>query len=853
MTRKVEKEKTGDSTFDSYTTQYVYNSFNKVEKLTENAGTAQEALTTFFYDERGNLSGSIDAEGHKIYHEYDSFGRKTKTTRELESGDKLITQFAYDAGNNLVSITDANNNITRYEYDTVFKRNWLTKVIYPDNTFSEYTYDLNGNVLTEKQRNGTLVTNTYNDLNLLANRSIQPAAGVLDTTGETYEYDGASRLTKATDNDSTVIFGYDSLNRRTSENQNGKLINYTYDKVNNLTSIQYPNQRIIEREFDVLTRINKIKQGGTQIANMEFLGRTYRMLSKGYQNGDVVKYLYDQGRRMTGIEAKDRNAAIINQYAYGYNKVNLKNYEHRLHDTGKGDIYAYDAVNRLTEARINCADPLQPNPPAEKVKTFNLDKIDNILKITANENGVNTDTLTTMSTNAAKLNQYTTFDQWALAHDGNGNLTQRGTQQFGYNFRNRLVQGKDGTNTFNYKYDVFGRQVEKSGSSDTRRYYYAGDQKIEERDGSDNVTRQYIWGNGIDELLRIDRNENGAMVPYYVHTNEIGSTTAITDANGMLIERVSYDVYGVPSFTNTSGQAVAASTIGNAILFQGHELDFDLNLYNYRARFYDPIMGRFTTVDPLGYVDSMNLYQGMNMNPGNYVDPMGMWMTATHSSITKKVFNDKEELIYQALNKKLGYSEKDCRRMMLPIEFNLIDGSNLPDFGYDNYNLVENQGEQFHAMYNNFDGGPSAFRNLIINTAFSNIINAKKKFFNESGPSTVRDVEKIHGAMLLGEVLHMIQDTYAPAHVKRDEGMKIKYFQNYKEQNNKILGIIPTLKHQWDDTYDKEHKELYFEAVRASEKILELFFSNGANLEAELLRVLNDIMSHDFSDVISKR
>ncbi|MCJ7482513.1 MAG: hypothetical protein MUO31_06055, partial [Thermodesulfovibrionales bacterium] len=49
------------------------------------------------------------------------------------------------------------------------------------------------NVLTEKQRNGTVVTNTYNDLNLLTNRAIQLASGVLDTTGETYEYDGASR------------------------------------------------------------------------------------------------------------------------------------------------------------------------------------------------------------------------------------------------------------------------------------------------------------------------------------------------------------------------------------------------------------------------------------------------------------------------------------------------------------------------------------------------------------------------------------------------------------------------------------------------------------------------------------
>lgn len=45
--------------------------------------------------------------------------------------------------------------------------------------------------------------------------------------------------------------------------------------------------------------------------------------------------------------------------------------------------------------------------------------------------------------------------------------------------------------------------------------------------------------------------------------------------------------------------------------------------YYFRARYYDPVMGRFLQTDPMGYVDSMNLYQGFNMNPGSYLDPMG--------------------------------------------------------------------------------------------------------------------------------------------------------------------------------------------------------------------------------------
>ena len=50
-------------------------------------------------------------------------------------------------------------------------------------------------------------------------------------------------------------------------------------------------------------------------------------------------------------------------------------------------------------------------------------------------------------------------------------------------------------------------------------------------------------------------------------------------------------------------------------------------LYNYRARYFDPSQGRFLQTDPLGYQDSMNLYQGMNMNPVNFVDPWGEYIS----------------------------------------------------------------------------------------------------------------------------------------------------------------------------------------------------------------------------------
>jgi RHS repeat-associated protein len=92
-----------------------------------------------------------------------------------------------------------------------------------------------------------------------------------------------------------------------------------------------------------------------------------------------------------------------------------------------------------------------------------------------------------------------------------------------------------------------------------------------------------------------------------------------TDPNS-IVEQNTYDAYGNVSIDDTDNWYN-----GNRYMFTGRRYDAESGLYYYRARMYNPGLGVFQSQDPLGYIDSMNLYAYCANNPLSYTDPWGLW------------------------------------------------------------------------------------------------------------------------------------------------------------------------------------------------------------------------------------
>ncbi len=516
------------------------------------------------YDVSGNRVFGIDANGRQTTYYYDAL------SRPLSEIDPLGGQvsFSYSAAGLLDNVTDAIGVATSYAYDNAGR---VTAVASPDAGTTSYVYNADGTLAQKTDGTGTAVFFTYdNGARLLRMAFPDPAQDVVfgyDSPSSTY---GLGRLTSMTDPSGTTVYHYDAAGRATREEKTvlGVLYttSYAWDNVGNLLQVTYPGGRVVSYAYDALSRPTSVTAPvngtGVSLASGIVYDNVGTLSSVTLGNGLLETRSVDAANRVTAITVP----GVLEQ-SFGYDNV--------------GNVVSWGEA----------AGPV-PAPGLETVTyAYAGNRLDNVT-----ENG--------------SLRSY--------AYDNTGHTATDGIREFVYDQNRRLFQVKTGGTVLGeYLYDGKGRRVIKTASGTTTVYHFdLGGRLIEETDAAGNLLADYVYLE--QRPLAMVKKTGGTEAAYYYHDDHLGTPRAMTDASQQVVWKVPFDAFGneIPG---------GIKTVENNLRFPGQYYDQESGLhYNY-FRDYDPRTGRYVEPDPVGVLQTMNLYSYAKLNSISYIDPLGLY------------------------------------------------------------------------------------------------------------------------------------------------------------------------------------------------------------------------------------
>jgi RHS repeat-associated protein len=277
--------------------------------------------------------------------------------------------------------------------------------------------------------------------------------------------------------------------------------------------------------------------------------------------------------------------------------------------------WGYDNIYRLTSEDITT----DPNSKTGSV-TYGLDPVGNRLSLGLSP-GANLPGISPIQSGSITYD----FDDRLSTetYDNNGNTLITGARTFTYDFENRLktmTNSQTGA-TVTIVYDGDGNRVAKTVNGMTTQYLVddlnpTGYAQVVEELTAGAVSRTYTYG-----LQRVSQNQqiSNAWTPAFYGYDGFGSVRTLTDSTGTVTDTYDYDAWG--NTVNTTGSTP------NVYLYRGEQYDPDLRLYYLRARYLNPLSGRFLTRDPgagrTRVPVTLHKYLYAGGNPINRTDPTG--------------------------------------------------------------------------------------------------------------------------------------------------------------------------------------------------------------------------------------